>query len=177
MNLKNKLRNCSLKYKILILMLSALFVLFAAEMFSLFLVSRSYEKKLYRSVASSLSSSSSQISEELERIDTMVDTMLANTTIQHCLSSALKSTRISERQSWLSQAYSALCDSYFVFDHDYISWVSIVQNEDRISTSNRDFQTLPRELTDRLITDARQADGKTTIVTDYSTSYGLFIIT
>lgn len=176
MKINDRLQKISFKYKILAVMMTGLVILFLAGIGSLFLVSRSYERKLYRSIAASLSYSSSKISEKLEYIDTLVDSLLTNAAIQNNLSAALSSTQKSERQLCLSRVYTALCDSYFVFNSDSISCLTIVQDNDIISTSNKKFQELPQDIKTDLIERARIADGKTTIITDYGPDHGLFIV-
>lgn len=176
MKIKDKLQGISLKYKILTVMMTGLITLFLAGIVSLFLISRSYESKLYRSTAASLSYSSSKISEEFEYIDTMIDSLLSNPAIQANLSGAKSSTQRSEKQLYLNHVYNALCDSYFVFNRDSISCLSIIQNESIASTSNKEFLEIPLSIRSDLIRRAKEADGKTTIITDYGPDYGLFIV-
>ncbi len=176
MKMSNRIKQLSFKTKILLVMMAGILILFAAEVLSLVLVSRSYEQKLYRSTAATLSFSSSRISEELGSIDTMVDSLLTNTAIQTNLSASLISSSQSERQVRLSQVYSTLCDAYFVFDKSSVSSLTILQGTDVISTSARDFLSVPPAITEELKRQASQTGGKTTMITDYSADYGLFLV-
>ena len=93
-----RLQSMSLKYKILTVILTGFFVLFLAGIISLAFVSKSYEKKLYNSIAASLTDSALEISDQLKYIDTIVDSILANQTIQESLDRSGKSTQNSEKQ-------------------------------------------------------------------------------
>ena len=68
-----RLQSMSLKHKILAVILTGFLVLFLAGIVSLEFVSNSYEKKLYNSIAASLTDSALEISDQLKYIDTIVD--------------------------------------------------------------------------------------------------------
>ena len=125
-----RLQSMSLKYKILTVILTGFFVLFLAGIISLAFVSKSYEKKLYNSIAASLTDSALEISDQLKYIDTIVDSILANQTIQASLDRSGKSTQNSEKQLCFNQVYSTLCDYFFIFNSDAISYISIFQGDD-----------------------------------------------
>ncbi|MCR2021846.1 hypothetical protein NSB04_19345, partial [Blautia pseudococcoides] len=87
-----RIQSMSLKYKILTVILTGFLVLFLAGIVSLNFVSNSYEKKLYNSIAATLTDSALEISDQLQYIDTIVDSILANQTIQDSLDRSGKST-------------------------------------------------------------------------------------
>ena len=97
--LKQKLNHLSLKYKILSLIITGILIVFLSGLLTTELVSRSYEKKLYRSIASTLSYSVQEISDELEYFDTIVDSIFSNQTIQNELEDALHTNKRSEKQN------------------------------------------------------------------------------
>ena len=88
-----RLQSMSLKHRILAVILTGFLVLFLAGIVSLEFVSNSYEKKLYNSIAASLTDSALEISDQLKYIDTIVDSILANQTIQDSLDRSGKSTQ------------------------------------------------------------------------------------
>ena len=98
-----RLQSMSLKHKILAVILTGFLVLFLAGIVSLEFVSNSYEKKLYNSIAASLTDSALEISDQLKYIDTIVDSILANQTIQESLDRSGKSTQNSEKQLCFNQ--------------------------------------------------------------------------
>ena len=171
-----RLQSMSLKYKILTVILTGFFVLFLAGIISLAFVSKSYEKKLYNSIAASLTDSALEISDQLKYIDTIVDSILANQTIQASLDRSGKSTQNSEKQLCFNQVYSTLCDYFFIFNSDAISYISIFQGDDVISTSNRKLQALPDTVRSKLKQTAYSGQGATVTVTDYGPDHGIFIV-
>ena len=100
-----RLQSMSLKHKILAVILTGFLVLFLAGIVSLEFVSNSYEKKLYNSIAASLTDSALEISDQLKYIDTIVDSILANQTIQESLDRSGKSTQNSEKQLCFNQVF------------------------------------------------------------------------
>ncbi len=171
-----RLQSMSLKHKILAVILTGFLVLFLAGIVSLEFVSNSYEKKLYNSIAASLTDSALEISDQLKYIDTIVDSILANQTIQESLDRSGKSTQNSERQLCFNQVYSTLCDYFFIFNSDAISYISVMQGDDVISTSNRKFQTVPDSVRSGLKRTAYDNQGATVTVTDYGPDYGIFLV-
>lgn len=171
-----RIQSMSLKYKILTVILTGFLVLFLAGIVSLNFVSNSYEKKLYNSIAATLTDSALEISDQLQYIDTIVDSILANQTIQGSLDRSGKSTQKSEKQLCFNQVYSTLCDYFFIFNSDAISYISVLQGNDVISTSNRKFQTVPESVRSKLLKTAIDNQGATVTVTDYGPDYGIFIV-
>ena len=171
-----RIQSMSLKYKILTVILTGFLVLFLAGIVSLNFVSNSYEKKLYNSIAATLTDSALEISDQLQYIDTIVDSILANQTIQGSLDRSGKSTQNSEKQLCFNQVYSTLCDYFFIFNSDAISYISVLQGNDVISTSNRKFQTVPESVRSKLLKTAIDNQGATVTVTDYGPDYGIFIV-
>nr|WP_288974441.1 sensor histidine kinase [uncultured Blautia sp.] len=171
-----RIQSMSLKYKILTVILTGFLVLFLAGIVSLNFVSNSYEKKLYNSIAATLTDSALEISDQLQYIDTIVDSILANQTIQDSLDRSGKSTQNSEKQLCFNQVYSTLCDYFFIFNSDAISYISVLQGNDVISTSNRKFQTVPESVRSKLLKTACDNQGATVTVTDHGPDYGIFIV-
>lgn len=171
-----RLQSMSLKHKILAVILTGFLVLFLAGIVSLEFVSNSYEKKLYNSIAASLTDSALEISDQLKYIDTIVDSILANQTIQESLDRSGKSTQNSEKQLCFNQVYSTLCDYFFIFNSDAISYISVMQGDDVISTSNRKFQTVPDSVRSKLKRTAYDNQGATVTVTDYGPDHGIFLV-
>ena len=104
-----RLQSMSLKHKILAVILTGFLVLFLAGIVSLEFVSNSYEKKLYNSIAASLTDSALEISDQLKYIDTIVDSILANQTIQESLDRSGKSTQKFGKNSSVSTRYIPHC--------------------------------------------------------------------
>ena len=174
--LKQKLNHLSLKYKILSLIITGILIVFLSGLLTTELVSRSYEKKLYRSIASTLSYSVQEISDELEYFDTIVDSIFSNQTIQNELEDALHTNKRSEKQIHYNKVYSTLCNYFFTFHNDALSYISILQNQSVISTSDSELRKLPENIKEDLLLMARRADGATTVISKYGADYGIFIV-
>lgn len=174
--LKQKLNHLSLKYKILSLIITGILIVFLSGLLTTELVSRSYEKKLYRSIASTLSYSVQEISDELEYFDTIVDSIFSNQTIQNELEDALHTNKRSEKQIHYNKVYSTLCNYFFTFHNDALSYISILQNQSVISTSDSELRKLPENIKEDLLLMAQRADGATTVISKYGADYGIFIV-
>lgn len=169
-------KNLSLKYKILVIILTGFLAIFLSGMIVMGLISKSYEKKLFQSTASSLSHSASQISSTVEYFDTVIDSIMSNQTIQDSLDHVRFSTSRSEKRLYQSRIYTALCNYLFTFNNEFISYMAIVQSNDIICTSDLKFQEIPKSVRTQLIKRADNEEGATTVVTQYGPEYGVFLV-
>ena len=179
-NLYNKwnilLNDLSLKYKILIVIFSGFLILFLSGTVTITFISRSYEKKLYQSIASSMTYAASDISSQLQSIDSIIDSILSSQVIQTNLEEMKESGQGSQRQVYNTRIYNELSGYLFAFKSDSISYMSIIQDQEVISTSMSSFTEVPYQLRSSLISRARNAEGATTVVPDFGSQYGIFIV-
>lgn len=173
---KKKLQNLSLKYKILIIIFSGLLFLFLSGIAAMTFMTHFYEKKLYQSIAASMNYSASEISNQLQSIDSMIDSILSNQEIQSNLESMKDSTLPSEQRVYNTKIYNTLSNYLFTFDNKAVSYMSIIQDRQTISTSMFQFSELPSEICSALILKAQKEEGATAVVPDYGDTYGIFLV-
>lgn len=171
-----KLNNLSLKYKILAIIFAGFLVISLSGILAMRFISDSYDRKLFQSTASSLSDSASKISNTVTYLDTVVDSILSNQSIQDGLDLLRFSSSPSEKQVYRSRIYTTLCNYLFTFDNSFISYMTIVQNDHVISTSDLKFREIPLSIRTKLLERADSEDGATTVVTEYGADYGVFLV-
>ena len=173
----NRLFNdLSLKYKILIVIFSGFLILFLSGLATMTLISRSYEKKLYQSIAASMTYAASDISDQLQSVDSIIDSILANQVIQTNLEEMKELEQGSQRQVYNTRIYNELSGYLFAFKNNSISYMSIIQDQETISTSLSSFMKVPYQLRSSLMARAQNQEGATTVVPDFGSQYGIFII-
>ena len=166
----------SLKYKILIVIFSGFFILFLSGLATMAFTSRSYEKRLYQSIAASMTYAASDISSQLQSVDSIIDSILASQVIQTNLEEMKELEQGSQRQIYNTRIYNELSDYLFAFQNDSISYMSIIQDQEIISTSLSSFMEVPYQLRSSLIARAQSREGATTVVPDFGSQYGIFIV-
>ena len=166
----------SLKYKILIVIFSGFLVLFLSGLASMSFTSHSYEKKLYQAIAGSMAYTAADISNQLQSVDSIIDSILSSQIIQSNLEEMSQLEQGSQKQVYTTRIYNELSGYLFAFKNDSISYMSIVQNQETISTSMSSFMEVPYQLRSSLVARAREAEGATTVVPDFGSQYGIFIV-
>lgn len=166
----------SLKYKILIVIFSGFFILFLSGLATMAFTSRSYEKRLYQSIAASMTYAASDISSQLQSVDSIIDSILASQVIQTNLEEMKELEQGSQRQIYNTRIYNELSGYLFAFQNDSISYMSIIQDQEIISTSLSSFMEVPYQLRSSLIARAQSREGATTVVPDFGSQYGIFIV-
>ena len=82
----------------------------------------------------------------------------------------------SQRQIYNTRIYNELSGYLFAFQNDSISYMSIIQDQEIISTSLSSFMEVPYQLRSSLIARAQSREGATTVVPDFGSQYGIFIV-
>lgn len=175
--LAQKFRDMRLKKKIELIILGCVFFISVTAFVSIYCISNSHDKVLYRTVASNLSYSASEIQESLHEAEELANMILSNSTVQENLSALLESNLGSQRQSLRDNIYNVLTNYLFnTTANQYISYISIQQDTNTISTRLSRFQEVPFEIRRNLFEQGKKAEGSTIWVTDYCQEYGLFLV-
>ena len=174
--LKQKLLNLKIKYKIFLIVISCIAVLLCSEFVSIALLSHTYQKICYQSISQSLLQSAISLSEQLKTVDSAADLLFSNRTIQTQLMNYRNTTSIAEKKLCRSKIYTAICDYIFNSGKNIISDISFYQNGELVSSSSSMNSILPTNVCDNLFKQAENADGATVWVSDYSQTYGLFLV-
>lgn len=171
-----KFQDIPLKRKIQWIILFCIFFISFTAFLSIYCISKSHEKVLYRSVSSNLSYSATEIYERLQEADNLADMILSNNMIQEKLPVISESNSGSEKQRCENEIYNILCNYLLNITSSHISYISILQDNSSISTYSILFQKLSPEIKEDLVRIGKSGEGATLWVTDYSQEYGLFLV-
>lgn len=171
-----KFRDMPLKSKIELIILGCVFFTSAVAFASIHYISKAYDCALYRSVATNLSYSASEIYAFLQETEELANMILANDTVQTQLPAIADEGSIRKKQTMENSVYNTLTNYLFNTGNQYISYISILQENSTISTHSVRFQKVPMDVRNDLIKRGGLAQGATIWVTDYSQEYGFFLV-
>ena len=171
-----KFRDMPLKRKIELIILGCVFFLSATAFLSIYCISRSHDKVLYRSVAANLSYAASEIHSDLLEVNELADMIFSNDTVQRQLPAAMSTDSREKKQSIETTVYNVLTNYMFNTANQHISYITILQEESTICTYLVRFRKVPSEIRDNLVKRGNEAQGSTVWITDYSQDYGLFLV-
>lgn len=101
----------------------------------------------------------SDISSQLQSVDSIIDSILASQVIQTNLEEMKELEQGSQRQIYNTRIYNELSGYLFAFQNDSISYMSIIQDQEIISTSLSSFMEVPYQLRSSLIARAQSREG------------------
>lgn len=174
--IRQKYRDLSLKHKIQLIILFAIFSISAAGSLSIYFVKKSHEQVLYRFVSSNLTSSATQIYNTLTETENLAMVILSSNSIQETLPLIESAESRAEKQLHTNRIYDILCNYLFNTSVDPISYISIQQNDDEITTYSLLARQVPDDVKKNLLDIAAEGNGASVWVTDYSRQYGLFLV-
>lgn len=165
-----------LKRKIQWVILFCVFLISFTAFLSIYGITKSHEKILYRCISSNLSYSAAEICEYLETANNLANMILADSSIQEQLPTILETTSKSEKHLCAANIYATLCNYLFNVTERHISYISILQDDSSISTYSPLFHKLSSEVKEYLVNTGKAGNGATLWVTDYSQEYGIFLV-
>lgn len=171
-----KFRDMPLKTKIELIIVSCVLLISTVAFFNFHFISKEHKKVLYQTVASNLSYSASEIYTNLQTVDELANMILSNKTVQLRLPTIDSSSSAREKQLAKDDVYNILANYLFNSTNQYISYISIVQDNSVISTHALRFSNVPVEIRDQLIQKGKEAEGATIWITDYAQEYGCFLV-
>lgn len=169
-------RDMPLKQKIEWIILGCVFLTSITAFISIYYISKAHDRILYRTVASNLSYSASEIQDSLDEENELADMILSNSTVQTYLPSLMDSHSGSQKRVIKDTIYNVLTNYLFNIPNRHISYISIQQDSNVISTHLSRYQSMPYELRMELVQRGHEAEGSTIWVSDYSQEYGLFLV-
>lgn len=169
-------RDMPLKKKIECIILGCLLFTSIVVFISVYCISKSHNKVLYRTVASNLYYSASEIQNSLQEIEELADMILSNDTVQSHLPKLINSAYGSQKKAEQDAIYNILTNYLFNTTNHHISYISIQQENTVISTHLSRFCETPYEVRKELVKRGQKAAGSTIWISDYSQKYGLFLV-
>lgn len=174
--IRKKFTHLSLKAKIQTIIFCCIVVVAGSCFISIYCISQSYKKVLYQSLSQSLEYSATELSKQLDVVDSAADIIFSNGIIQSQLVSHKYSETKAQESLSRSKIYTALADYIYNSGDNNISYVSFYRGSKLICTSDSVKADIPSQVRDDLLKRAEKADGSTIWATDYSESYGLFLV-
>lgn len=170
------LHNLPLKKKFYAILLLCILIISSMSFISISIVSWSYKKLLYQSIAAYLSYSTAEISSQLKNINTMADLFLADANVQNNLIQLKDTSNQALQTTAYQNLYNILNDYYYNFQRNQLHYMELIQGNFSIRTTTLKNQTLPLKLRQPLSQYALAHGGASFWVTDYSNEYGLFLV-
>lgn len=171
-----KLRDMPLKAKIELIIVSCVLFISTIAFLSFYFISKEHKKVLYQTVASNLSYSASELCTNLQTVEELANMILSNKTVQLQLPIICDSGSVRETQQARDDVYNILANYLFNSTNQYISYISIIQDNSMISTHSIRFNKVPVEIKEHLIQKGKEAEGATVWITDYNQKYGCFLV-
>ncbi len=171
-----RMQNIPLRKKFYAILLVCILMISSMAFISITIVSSSYQKQLYQSMAASLSYSTAEIYSQLENINTMADLFLADSNVQSDLSDLKDSSNTAVQTAAYQDLYSTLNDYFYNFQRNHIRYMELFQNQFSIRTTTLKNQSVPPALRQPLIERAVERGGASCWVTEYGNEQGLFLV-
>ena len=174
--LREKIKNAPLARKFLIILLPGIFLLAMFIFAGFLMIIRSSNHMLYQTSGELLTYSSKDISRNLHNVQNMADFILEDQTIQEVLSRSKDMDKRFIPLDTHSQIHAFLNTYYQRYNSFYVDYVQIVTDQFSVLSSTIESHVLPSELQSELIEKARVQDGRLCWITDYSDTYGVFLV-
>ncbi len=175
-SLRQKLYDLSIKKKIQIILSIAILLLFFISSTGLLLLTKSYDKTLSDAIYENLFYASIQLDDKLSYAGNLANIILADSVIQEELPRYNSATSMVEKSRYQTDIYNTLTNHLFNSYANYISHISILWENDTISTFIWQSEKIPEDVRQVLIKRGLDAGGTTIWITDFCQEYGLFLV-
>lgn len=174
-----KVQSMAMRKKLYLIVIISIGILSISVLFSFFLLMNAYNKLLYKTVADSLSSSAAKISDELENINAVSTSMISDKSLQQMLGQVTDDPH-SVSTTLNFSIYNTLETYFQQFRYNHLSYLILDNNslltEPYMHTYIRSSQKFPDPVYRNLLKSAQGHQGRAVWVTEYSSSYGLFLV-
>ncbi len=174
--LYEKFKNIPLSKKILIILFFTILVSSLLLYAGYLMIISSNNGQLYQTSSRMLSSASEDISQDLDALEKMGDSILQDETIQNALYQCRNTTDAAALQNAHSSIYTAVNSYYQRYKANHVNYVQIVNEDFTAMASASNSRVIPSEIQRMLISRAEEQDGHLSWVTDFSGSYGIFLV-
>ncbi|MGN1141528.1 MAG: sensor histidine kinase [Oliverpabstia sp.] len=168
--------NIPLKGKILTIIILTNTLLFTAvSLWGIRMITNSYDKTLYHSVATNISTSAQNLKRNLDSVKTLSDMIIADSTIQQQLDYLNIPEDIPEKRTIYSTLYATLLSYNDTFKSYGISYISIYDDNFAVHTYRPTAQEVPEEIITSLNQEAITQEGRPVWNTNYTNDHSLFL--
>lgn len=174
--LRQCLYHLSIKKKIQMILSAGMLLLFLISAAGLLLLTRAYDKTLSNAIYENLLYASRQLDMNLSYTGHLADIILSDSVVQEELPRYNNAVSMVEKSRYQADIYNTLSNQLFNNYANYISHISILWENDTISTFIWRSETIPDDVRQVLIERGLEAGGTTIWITDFCQEYGLFLV-
>ena len=174
--LTERFQNVPLSQKILLILIATILASSLLLYAGYLVIIHANNGQLYQTSSRMLSFASEDISKNLSAVEEMGDSILEDENIQDALSQCMDTSENAVLQNAHSLLYTSV-NSYFQrYKANHVNYIQIVNKEFTAMASSSTSRVIPSEIQRELILQAEEADGHLLWVTDFSRSYGVFLV-
>lgn len=155
---------------------AGMLLLFLISAAGLLLLTRAYDKTLSNAIYENLLYASRQLDMNLSYTGHLADIILSDSVVQEELPRYNNAVSMVEKSRYQADIYNTLSNQLFNNYANYISHISILWENDTISTFIWRSETIPDDVRQVLIERGLEAGGTTIWITDFCQEYGLFLV-
>ena len=174
--LADKMHNAPLSKKILFILLPGIFLLAVIILIGFLLIVRVDNQMLYETSADLLAYSSRDISNSLNSAENMSDFLIADSTIQDALARTEDAADGITPPDAYSDIHSTLETYYQRYREHFVNYIKVLSKNFSVSSYSSDSNIMPSAMEDELIEKAREQEGGVAWITDYSDTYGIYLV-
>lgn len=171
-----KIKDLSLKTKMQLITFFSIGLISIMSFSSMYFITKANNTVLYDTLFSSLSYSSNELSNSLDAINSMSNLIFSNDLLQKGLYEYKYSDNAFEKNQIKFKLYDFLSRYMYSSENDFVDYITIYQNSDVVTTSNLIKSNIKDEIRDNLISTAKNANGESVWVYDYTNDEGLFLV-
>ena len=165
-------RNCKMSTKLIAMAFSCIVISLLLALYSLYSVSRAYDRELYDTMANYLAFSASEIQYKLDDIQTMLRSIGQNETIQSYLAHSKDAGRMFNSE--YNFMYSVLMDYHNENRSNNVGNILLKNDQFIMQTDTGATDHVPPAVYEKIEAYAEEAQGAIVCITDFSREYGLF---
>ncbi len=174
--IRRTVNNMSLKQKLLFIMLMGVSMIASVSFLSIYILSSTYNRLLYRSMSETMSYSAKEITDYLSKMENLTELFLSDDEVQKTLVSLTNAQESGDKAPNLVREAGICVQNYYFNNADGIlKYITLYTQASVIRTNLIVAGEVPEEIQQLLRQKAQQKDGAPSWTDDYMNEYGLFL--
>lgn len=174
--IKRTVNNMSLKQKLLFIMLMGVSMIASVSFLSIYILSSTYNRLLYRSMSETMSYSAKEITDYLSKMENLTELFLSDDEVQETLVSLTNAQESGDKAPNLVREAGICVQNYYFNNADGIlKYITLYTQASVIRTNLIVAGEVPEEIQQLLRQKAQQKDGAPSWTDEYMNEYGLFL--
>lgn len=176
MVMRKKIKNVSLKRKLIAIMLAGLSIMAVMSFLVIQILSSSYNRMLYRSMAESLSYSAKEIVEYMDKMEDITQLFMSDDAIQQNLEELTEKYKSGEMYyNTLRILGLDVGDYYYNYSDGILKNISLYTSATTIKTNLIAADNVPESIQEEVLRSSEEMEGAVCWTDDYMDEYGLFL--